>query len=267
MNAATRIAPTALVTLLTGIALWHGPIAQLPDYHAFADVSVVYGIPHFADVVSNAGFALVALWAAFRLPRVCTHRSLVNGWAGYRLFLIGLVLTAFGSAWYHLAPDNARLVWDRLPITLACGGLLAGVWGDVRGESSAVLAAWMAALGVYSVAWWYLTEIAGQGDLRFYLLLQILPMLLIPLWQWLYRAPLADRLSFSAALLLYAAAKLTEINDHQIAEALGVVTGHTLKHLLATGAAAVIVGRLVCRVRLGKKSVQICVIDQSQQHK
>ncbi|MDM5181921.1 hypothetical protein PO883_32625 [Massilia sp. DJPM01] len=35
--------------------------------------------------------------------------------------LIGL--TAFGSSWYHLAPDDTRLVWDRLPIALACVSL------------------------------------------------------------------------------------------------------------------------------------------------
>ena len=46
------------------------------------------------------------------------------GWPGYRLFLIGLLLTAFGSGFYHFAPDNARLIWDRLPIALAEAGLI-----------------------------------------------------------------------------------------------------------------------------------------------
>ena len=123
----------------------------------------------------------------------------MHGRAGYRLFLIGLFLTAFGSAYYHLAPDNARLVWDRLPIALACGGLLAGVWGDTRQKSSAVFAAWMAVLAIYSVTWWYVTEMVGRGDLRPYLMFQILPMLLIPLWQWIYRSPVDDRLSYVAA--------------------------------------------------------------------
>ena len=60
--------------------------------------------------------------------------------------------------------------------------------------------------------------------------------------------PGADRLAFGAALAIYVLAKFAELNDHEIAAALGVVTGHTLKHLLATGAAALIVGRLVRRV-------------------
>jgi hypothetical protein len=31
---------------------------------------------------------------------------------------IGILLTRFGSAWYHSAPDNGRLVYDRIPMTL-----------------------------------------------------------------------------------------------------------------------------------------------------
>lgn len=249
MKTARQHLPHAVVAVLVGAALWYGPIAQWPDYHAFADHQVAYGIPHFADVVSNLGFALVALWGACALPRARHDAGLACGWAGYRLFLIGLFLTAFGSSYYHLAPDNFRLVWDRLPIALACGGLLAGVWGDTRRQSSAVLAAWLALLAIYSVVWWHVTEQAGSGDLRPYVLLQALPMLLIPLWQWLYRAPAADRLSFGAALLLYAVAKAAELYDHQIAAATGLLTGHTIKHLLATAAAAVIVTRLSWRVR------------------
>jgi hypothetical protein len=61
--------------------------------------------------------------------------------------------------------------------------------------------------------------------------------------------PAADRLAVGGALALYVIAKFAELGDHQIAAVLGPVTGHTLKHLLATGAAALIIGRLVFRVR------------------
>ena len=30
------------------------------------------------------------------------------------VFFAGILLTAFGSSFYHLAPDNERLFWDRL---------------------------------------------------------------------------------------------------------------------------------------------------------
>lgn len=249
MNTTRRYLPLAVVTLLVGAALWYGPIAQLPNYHAFADQNLRHGVPHFSDVASNLGFALVALWGLAVLTPQRRGETLAHGWAGYRLFLVGLLLTAFGSAYYHLAPDDARLVWDRLPIALACGGLPAGVWGDAQGKPSAVPAAWLALLAFWSVAWWYVTEATGAGDLRPYLMFQALPMLLIPLWQRIYRSPAKDRLSFSAALLLYAVAKGVELYDHEIAAALGGLSGHTLKHLLATAAATLIVARLVWRTR------------------
>ena len=84
--------------------------------------------------------------------------------------------------------------------------------------------------------------------MRPYLATQILPLLLVPIWQSGYDASKSDRCRFGAALVIYAIAKLAEINDHAIAAVLGV-TGHTLKHLLATLAAALIVAGLRHRVR------------------
>lgn len=241
--------PLVLTALLTGAALLYGPVAQLANYHAFADQSEVFGIAHFADVLSNLGFALVALWGLWRLVPARRSAALVHGWPGYRLFLVGLLLTAFGSSWYHLDPDNARLIWDRVPIALASGGLLAGVWGDCRQRSSALLAGALAVAAPFSVAWWYWTELAGAGDLRPYLLLQVLPIVLIPLWQWLHGRPRGERLAFAAALALYIVGKCAELLDHQLAALLGPLSGHTLKHLLSSVATAVVVAQLVRRSR------------------
>ena len=102
--------------------LIHGPIAQLDHYHDFADKTVWLGIPHAWDVLSNVGFALVGAWGCWLL-----RRREVN-W-GHRLFIVSICATAFCSSFYHLAPDNVRLFWDRLPIALACAGILAGVRG------------------------------------------------------------------------------------------------------------------------------------------
>ena len=256
--------PVFVTVALSGAAILHGPIAQLPNYHDFADQQTISDIPHFADVISNVGFALVALWGWAQLATRKQSDGLRDGWAGYRLFLIGLFLTALGSSFYHLAPDNARLVWDRLPIALACGGLLAGVWGDTRARNSSNLAAWLALLAVISVAWWHFTGQTGIGDLRPYLLLQALPILLIPLWQWIFDMPAAERWAFGGALLLYVIAKFAELNDHQLLSATGILSGHTLKHLLATGATALVVARLVRRSRGtgANSSIQAALINK-----
>lgn len=248
MSRLPRLVPTA-VTLTAVIALiLYGPIAQLESYHNFADQRAWLGIPNAADVLSSLGFAVIGCWGLHGLWSQGNERAIRAGWPGYRLFLLSLILTTLGSAFYHLAPDNGLLIWDRLPIALACGGLLAGVRADwVPNVNAARTAALLATVAMASVLWWYVTQTNGQGDLRPYLLLQALPLFLIPLWQFLYHAPRADRLAFGVAIALYAAAKVAELLDHQVFASLHWMSGHTLKHLLATAAAAVIAGRLLRR--------------------
>ncbi|MBR0871038.1 hypothetical protein JQ633_11760 [Bradyrhizobium tropiciagri] len=239
----------AIITIgiIAAFAL-HGRIAQPANYNDFADHSALFGVPHAGDVLSNIGFALVAIWGWLALRPWRGSDRLRAGWPGYRLFLIGLFLTAFGSAFFHLAPGNGRLTWDMLPIALAGAGLLVGVHGDVRpGSKTNIEAIGLALFAAAAVAWWVYTDSNGAGDLRPYLLLQVLPLVLIPLWQAIYRAPRTDRIAFAAAMGLYVVAKLAELFDHQIASALGFVSGHTLKHLLATAATAAIVWGLTRR--------------------
>jgi len=238
-----------MLTLLLALAmLVHGPIAQLPHYHDFADTRSWLGLPNAADVLSNAGFALVGIWGLIRLWPQRRHPALKEGWPGYAIFLVALVLTAAGSSYYHLMPDNDRLVWDRLPIALACAGLLAAVRAETRpGTDIHTWSLLLSAAALASVGWWHYTDLGGLGDLRPYLLLQGLPLILIPLWQAIHGAPRQDRIVFAVALGLYALAKVSELYDHQIMALLGEFSGHTLKHLLATAAALVLTWRLVRR--------------------
>ncbi len=241
-----------LITVLGGVLLLlHGPIAQPASYNLFADQSVLLGIPHAGDVVSNLGFALAALWGWARLQPAREHAALRQGWSGYRLFLLGLGLTALGSAYYHLAPSSTRLVWDRVPIALAAAGLLAAVRAETQRLGNASRdAGLLSVFAVLSVAWWHLTDSPQRpGDLRPYVYLQVLPLVLVPLWQALYQAPRRDRLWFGVAVLLYALAKLAELWDRALYAALGGVSGHTLKHLLAAAAAGVLLGRLSQRLQ------------------
>lgn len=260
-----RHLPLLLVLLLSAAALLHGPIAQFEDYHAFADRLTLFGIPHALDVLSNLGFAVVALWGLWRLaPRRRSHFP--HSWSGYALFLAGLLLTAAGSSWYHLAPDDHRLLWDRLPIALASAGLLAGVWADCRQRDSRLLASLLGAFALAGVLWWYLTALHGVGDLRAYLLLQVLTVVLIPLWQWLHGRPRGERQAFAAALGLYVLAKCAELLDHQIAALLAPLSGHTLKHLLSTVATAVVVAQLARRAPLASATAAVAPSRQSIRH-
>ncbi|MCL2308694.1 MAG: alkaline phytoceramidase [Proteobacteria bacterium] len=243
-------APPLLVAAMIAALYVYGPISQPLSYHDFADQRMIGGVPHGADVWSNLGFALVGLWGLIRLFSQRHHPQLRQGWPGYALFLLALIGTAIGSALYHWAPDNIRLIWDRLPIALACAGLLAAVRCETlcSGEGWAAAAA-LGIVAAASVAWWYITGVCGQDDLRPYLLLQCLPLVLIPLWQRAHRALVADQKAFLWAIGFYFLAKVAELGDSMLFDSLHVVSGHTLKHLFATLAAAVIVWRLGERVK------------------
>mgnify|MGYP001164657301 FL=1 len=244
--------PSIFTLLCASALIAHGPIGQPADYHAFADHADFMGIAHASDVLSNLGFALIGLWGILKLWPQRHHPGILPGSIGYAIFLVGLILTALGSSYYHLAPDNARLLWDRLPIALACAGLLAGAWAETTLPPGRVVFATtlLAVFSIASVFWWYFTELNGQGDLRPYLLLQILPIVLIPLWQAIHGTATEDRLWFGAAFLLYIFAKLAEVNDHALLAITNMmISGHTLKHLLAAAAAAALVHRLIQRTR------------------
>lgn len=217
--------------------LLHGPIAQLDRYHEFADRRAWLGVANAADVLSNAGFALVGIWGLWALRHRRPH-------PGYLVFLAGLLSTAIGSGYYHLAPDNGRLLWDRLPIAIATAGILSAVHAETHDAPQPrwFLPALMVA-GVASVLWWSITDALGAGDLRAYLLMQG-SLLLIPLWQALYRSPAPERVAFGIAVGLYALAKVAEFNDPRLFEVLGIASGHTLKHLLAIAATAAITAHI-----------------------
>jgi hypothetical protein len=55
--------------------------------------------------------------------------------AGLWCIALGLVLTAIGSAWYHRDPNNATLVWDRLPDAVFAG-VLGPRWHSASGAMS-----------------------------------------------------------------------------------------------------------------------------------
>lgn len=231
------LALAALAVLLALALAVHGPIAQWPTYHDFADQRSGFGIPNLADVLSNLPFAIVGIWGL-------TATSLSAGW---RLFAFALLATAAGSAFYHWAPGNGALVFDRLPIAWACAALLCSFLAervDPRWARPAVLGAALLVASA-SVGLWWLSEVLGRSDLRAYLFVQFLPMLLVPaalLLRLPVRTPrcLADR-AWWLLLAGYAAAKGFELADQAVFDALGLVSGHTLKHLVAAAAAGWVV--------------------------
>lgn len=242
-----RIAPglwLALVALAAALVLgWHGPIPQWASYHDFADARAWLAIPNAANVLSNLPFALIGVWGLWRLRRLARIGEAGSAHAAWCVFAAAVATTAFGSAIYHWAPSNDTLVIDRLPIAWACAALLCALLTerlDMRwGRAPALLAT--AAVAAASVLWWWLGERQGQGDLRAYLFVQFLPMLVVPLVLVLRLPATGARLTPASAwwivLALYGLAKLFELGDRLMFDSLGFLSGHSFKHLLAAAAA------------------------------
>src|SRR5712692_4239579 len=131
------------------------------SYHRFADQRSWLGIPNFGDVASNTLFLVCGLWGLAFLASKSSREHFLEPrerWPYFLVFL-GLVLTAFGSAYYHLAPGNARLVWDRLPMTVGFMSLVAALIAErVRVKLGLWLLPVLTAIGIGSVLEWYSTE-------------------------------------------------------------------------------------------------------------
>jgi hypothetical protein len=209
-------------------------IPQDPAYHHFADTRGWLGIPNFLNVVSNLTFLLVGVVGLRLRPREL--------WP-YRVCFAGVLLTAFGSAWYHANPNNETLVWDRLPMAIGFMGLLSALVAErVSFRAGMILLTPLCALGIGSVIYWRLTD-----DLRLYGLVQFGPALLIPALILLFPARYTHTSYWFRIAGWYTAAKFLEHFDRQIFAAGGAISGHTLKHLAAAWACYEIFRMVKCR--------------------
>lgn len=204
-----------------------GPIAQDQAYHHFADGRMVFGIPNAWNVLSNLPFLLFGAWGLVALWR---ERDLgVPLRPLYVVFFAAAALVSVGSAYYHADPDDATLVWDRLPMTLAFMAFFAAVVGR---HVSPVFARHalvpLLLFGLSTVLWWRL-----QGDLRPYLLVQFVPVLAIPVVLLLFPRRTPGTRWIWWLLVAYVAAKVLETHDPQVHAAIGI-GGHALKHLAAS---------------------------------
>jgi len=227
-------AVVAASTTVLALAWLVPPIAQDPAYHQFADTRQLLGIPNFWNVVTNLGFILVGLKGLRRLYQRRPPGVLPELRTVYFVLFAALVLLGCGSAWYHLQPDNASLVYDRLPIAIASMALLCVFLGEhVAPALGRDLLAPLLLVGAGSVIYWHLSERNDHGDLRFYLLVQFVPITLAVLLLW-RRPSHLDRVGVMwIPVIGYGLAKCCESADAWIYSIGHVLGGHALKHLIA----------------------------------
>ncbi len=218
--------------------LFTGPIAQDEIYHQFADTQTRLGLPNMANVVSNLPFFIFGIWGLVLTlrnrtrPEVFSYPTEFWNWTAT---FFGIALVAPGSAYYHLAPNNASLVWDRLPMTIAFMGLFAAMISErVKVKWGVKLLPVLTGIGAVSVFYWSFTEQAGMGDLRPYALVQFFPLVAVPVMLTWFPSPYEGRRYIVCLIVFYFIAKGLEFYDVNLfALTGGIISGHSLKHLSA----------------------------------
>lgn len=209
--------------------LLHGPIPQSVSYHSFADHNTFYGINNFYNVVSNFPFLMVGAVGIFLFWNTIFHWSLQDyvflsvyslpDWA-----LLIIIMIRHHPPWF-----GTDFLWPSL-LCLFFAFILFRNFSFQNNDSILVV---LLLIGIFSIVYWHVGELKGNGDLRWYALVQFYPVvaiIIILLWNGNDRQMLG-------VILWYIAAKVFEATDEAFLSLTEVVSGHTIKHLMAACAA------------------------------
>jgi hypothetical protein len=237
-----RLSRRARLIIVIGLALSGAlgpllliPLKQLPQYHQFADCRGAFGIPSLLNVASNLSFLLVGLLGlAFLLKKRAKTAFIARSerWP-YLAFFWGIVLTGFGSSYYHWSPADGTLVWDRLPMTMAFMAVLAAVIGErIAAKAAKWLLIPLLIAGCASVIYWQKT-----GNLWPYAATQYCSVFLVIVIMLLFPSRYTRGADLFGVVGIYGIAKICEMLDAPIFAVAKLVSGHTLKHIFAALAA------------------------------
>lgn len=226
---------TKLVSIITFPAvlfsiLWdHLSRADNIHYLSFADQRLILGIPNFFDVMSNLPFAIVGVYGAL----LATKNKNLHSNAIYQLFLffsVSIFFVSLGSAYFHWVPTIYRLFWDRLPMSLGFASVL-GIL--VMDRTNAAIGRWFFGFAllfaVASTVLWHLQI----WDLRPYVITQFGTLLMIVFILILFPDGKIQNSNYWKGFVFYALAKVTEVLDLHIFSSTHILSGHSIKHLLA----------------------------------
>ncbi len=242
-----------LATLAVVGAVWGSQLAQLLNLqlnahghthmyahgHPFIDSRVLWGIPNAMDVLTNLPFLLASIAGLRALHRASGVQPVTRQAA--TVFFVGLGLTFFSSSFYHWAPQAWGLALDRAGMAVAFAGVL-GLATAQRVSLRAARWTWLTVLvtGLFAIllqrlagiiAPWAVVQFGGMA---------------VVLWACTQRAqPGALGIRWGVLIGIYAAAKLLELGDAWVFDATqGWVSGHSLKHVVASLAALPVISAL-----------------------
>ena len=227
-----------LVFLLVFLGL--PAIPQDTGYFDFADKRPWLGIKNAFNVLSNLPYFLVG-YLGFSYTHA--HRNDKTKFidrsetTAFYIAFAGIFLVGLGSGWFHWHPWDWTLVADRLPMTIGFMAILAIIISErINLRAGITLLPVLLFIGVLSVGWWIATERMADltGDMRLYGLVQFFPVVAIVLMLLWFPPRYQGARYLILILVFYGLAKLAEGLDGQIWDITGkIISGHSLKHLLA----------------------------------
>lgn len=220
--------------LVSILALWFlYPLKDNPHYHEFAEQRIICGVPHVGDVLSNLAFIIVGIVLFYRAKRLDFKLYEFQDFM-YYFFALSCVLLGFGSAYYHWNPNNANLAWDRGTMVVGFSVIfMDSLWRYriLNDEQPATRFAICFFAFVGSVAFWRKT-----GILEPYVMVQFFTMFVLTFIA-LSRYKVVQGRALFGLFIFYAIAKFFEHYDIQTWLVFhGVISGHTIKHLMYAAA-------------------------------
>ena len=228
-----------LIILLL-LAIFLPAIAQNQNYHNFIDQRTFFRIKNASNTLSNLAFIVVGLWGLINFFKN-KYIKISNSFSVLlNLFFVSIILTGLGSSYYHLSPKDFTLVFDRLALSLTFAVILAMLASIRISERSGFhTLAELIILAPLSVLLWNY-----NGNLTPYAVLQFGGIVIIALTLLLTKAQKQSP-CFTSLIILYGFAKFTEFYDVEIFKlSQNLISGHTLKHLIASIAVLVFISPL-----------------------
>ena len=230
---------TGLIILIL-LAIFLPSIEQNQNYHNFADQRTLFGVRNALDTLSNLAFIIVG---ALGLVNFYNNQyiKISNSFSVIlNLFFISIILTGLGSSFYHLSPNDFTLVFDRLAMSLVFASILAMLaYLKISPRFGLHTLAELLILAPLTVLIWKF-----NGNLTPYVVLQFGGIILVILTLLLTKTRMQGP-CFTSLIILYGAAKLAEFYDEKIFNlSQNLISGHTLKHLIAALAVIIFVSPL-----------------------
>ncbi|RDX64278.1 hypothetical protein CR513_57185 [Mucuna pruriens] len=223
-------------------------IPRSPKHHRFFDMRNLLGVPNTLNVMTNFPFLVVGVLGLVLVLEGCVFNISSQGevWT-WALFYAGITGVAFGSAYYHLKPDDHRVLWDTLPMMVAFSSLLSSLVVERFGQRiglccmfALIVAAFLCVLyeregaevAKFYAEFCLLVGCRIYNDIRFCMMFQFTLPLAIPVIAVMYRSKYTHSRYWFLSTGVYMLAKFEGVTDKKLYHVNNyIISGHSLEHL------------------------------------